>query len=150
MNKERIGSLFFLILGIYGLIGALHFSLGTWEQPGSAAFPMAISILLIVVGTVLFIAAKGTEEDKIDISQETFRKMEKPFKIALVSVFFIFALEDLGYLPTVWFYLFGLFWWVSRYKLWRALIFAGIAAPATWYFFGEILGLPLPRGPLGF
>jgi len=43
-------------------------------------------------------------------------------------------------------YMFILLLWVSRYKLWVAMGLAIVLGFGTWYFFGKILVIQLPRG----
>ena len=98
MSKERIGSLFFLVLGVYAFFHAIQLDVGTLAEPGSAVFPVVYSILLIIVGALLFVSAK--ENGKVRISRESIRQARKPLQIIVLTIFFIFVLERLGYLIT--------------------------------------------------
>ena len=146
MRKERIGALFLLIVAVYAFIRSLGLPMGTWRMPDSGVFPLIISSLLIIVAGRLFITSKG----KVTIDwKETLRGWVIPFKIVLLTTFFILALERLGYVVTASLYLFGLLLWVCHYRWWFAALFTALAVPATWFFFGKILRLLLPPGPWG-
>jgi hypothetical protein len=51
MNKERAAGLIFLATGIYGFTFSIRLSLGTWEEPGPAIFPLGVSTLLMLAGS---------------------------------------------------------------------------------------------------
>jgi len=72
-------------------------------------------------------------------------KIADPAKILAVTVVFILLLERTGYLLTSFLYVFILFFGISRFPLWVALGLALIIGLGSWYFFGVILSVPLPR-----
>ena len=145
MNKERAGSLIFFFAGIYGFIFSIQLPIGEWNQPGPAAFPLCLSILLCISGALRFIQEKG--KGKIDWGVIV-RQWMTPLQIVVLTASFILALEWLGYLATSSLYLFVLFLWVSRYRLWVAMGLALIFGTGSWYFFGKILAVQLPKGLL--
>jgi len=59
---------------------------------------------------------------------------------------FIIFMGPLGYLPASFLYLFGLFFFVSRFKWFVSAGVSGVLAAGSWYFFGKILGIFLPLG----
>jgi hypothetical protein len=56
----------------------------------------------------------------------------------------------LGYLLTSLLYMFVLFLWVSRYRLWVAVVLAITFGAGSWLFFERLLATPLPKGSLFF
>ena len=147
MSKERGGSLIFLAAGIYGLVFSIQLPLGRWNQPGPAVFPLALSILLCVFGISWFIRGKGEKEQKEPLSLKRFlQKFMTPIQIVGLTAAFIFAFELLGYLLASTIYLFVLFFWVSRYRLWTALILAIAFGVGSWLFFEKLLATQLPKG----
>ena len=77
------------------------------------------------------------------------RQQTIPLRIILLTVAFILAVERGGYLLTSAFYLFVLFLWVCRLRLWTAVSLTLVVAPTSAYLFGKILGLQLPAGIWG-
>ena len=147
MTKERGGSLIFLVAGVYGLVFSIRFPLGRWNEPGPGVFPISLSILLCLFGISWFIQGKGKEEKKEAVSLKGFvRKFITPLRIIGLTAVFIFALEPLGYLLTSTLYIFVLFFWVSRYRLWIAAVLAVVFGSASWFFFEKLLATPLPKG----
>ena len=147
MNKERIGSLFFLLTGGFALFHSLKYPIGSLNMPGPGMFPLALSILLCMLGIVIFVS--GRREEKF-VWRIPIKQFARPLEIFVLTVGFVLAFEPLGFLITSFLYLFGLFLWVCRFRLWVALMWAIILMPASFIFFGKILGLLLPMGPLRF
>ena len=147
MTKERGGSLIFLAAGMYGVIFSATLPMGRWNEPGPGVFPMAISVLLCLSGVVWFIRGRAREKREIRKTagwHDFARKFKTAVQIVGLTGAFIAALELLGYLLTSILYLFLLFWWVSRYRLWVAAVLAVTFGAGSWFFFGRLLTTPLP------
>ncbi len=146
MNKEKAGSLIFLITGIYGFIFSIRFPMGKWNEPGPGIFPLCVSILLFTSGILGFIHRKAAGEEKTRIDwHDGIRKLAPLLKIVGLTAAFILALDQVGYLVASTLYLFLLLFWVSRYKLWTATGLAVVLGLGCWYFFVKILEINLPR-----
>ena len=143
MNKDRAGSLLFLLAGIYGFVFSSQLPIGEWNQPGPAVFPLSLSILLCISGALRFIQEKGKE--KTDWGG-LIKKSATPWQIVVLTLSFILALDWLGFLVTSFLYLFFLFRWVSQYKLGAAMVLALIFGLGSWFFFGKVLAVQLPTG----
>jgi putative tricarboxylic transport membrane protein len=151
MSKERGGSLIFLAVGIYGLVFSVGLPLGRWNEPGPAVFPLALSILLCASGVFWFIRGKDKGEKKESSGGVGFfQKYKTPLQIIGLTAAFIIALEPLGYVLASTLYIFILFFWVSRYRLWIAVILALAFGAGSWLFFEKLLVTPLPQGILPF
>jgi putative tricarboxylic transport membrane protein len=151
MSKERGGSLIFFAVGIYGLIFSVGLPLGRWNEPGPAVFPLALSILLCASGVFWFIQGKRKEEKKEGAGLGGFvQKYKTPLQIIGLTAAFILALEPLGYLLASTLYIFVLFFWVSRYSVWIAVVLAVAFGPGSWLFFDKLLATQLPQGILPF
>jgi uncharacterized protein YjeT (DUF2065 family) len=152
MNKERFANLIFLFAGIYGLIFGLHLPFGSLREPGPAMLPLALSLLLILSGIPCFLRGrrKGKEdEQERELPRgKSLRKLITPLKIVGVTGGFILALEGLGYLLASLLYLFLLFFWISRYRIWAAIALCLVIGLGSWVFFGKVLAVPLPKGIL--
>ena len=151
MTKERGASIIFLVIGLYGLVLCRQLPLGDWTEPGPGFLPLGLSILLIAAGVLWLIRGKkgieGKKKEKI-IWRDAGKKLLTPAKILGISVVFILLLERMGYLLTSFIYVFFLFSWVSRFSLRVAVGLALLVGVGSWYFFGIVLGVPLPRGNL--
>jgi putative tricarboxylic transport membrane protein len=147
MTKERGGSLIFLAAGIYGLVFSTQLPLGRWNQPGPAVFPLGLSVLLCIFGILWFIQGKGQGEKKQPASlRGIIQQFTTPLQIVGLTAAFILTFELLGYLLASTIYLFVLFLWISRYRLWTALVLAIAFGAGSWLFFEKLLATPLPKG----
>jgi putative tricarboxylic transport membrane protein len=147
MTKERGGSLIFLAAGIYGLIFSSQLPFGRWNEPGPGVFPLALSILLFVSGVSWFIRGKGKggEGEKFDWAV-LLKRLGTPLKIVGLTLAYVVAFDRVGYLLTSLIYIFILFLWVSRYKLWIAAGLAIFIGAGSWLFFERLLSVQLPKG----
>ncbi len=149
MNKERAGGFIFLFTGIYGLIFSVQLPLGKLHEPGPGVLPLSLSTLLFISGILWLVLGKGGGREKARIDfQGIIRKSLTPLQIVVLTVAFIFLLDLLGYLVASTLYLFLIFLWVSRYRLWAAAGLALVIGGGSWYFFGKILAVQLPKGLL--
>ena len=144
MNKDHAGGLFFLFVGICFFSLAIKLPIGKFTQPGPAIFPLVLSLLLSIMGLLIFFSSKG--KPKIGWAKDL-ENLAKPLAIILLTLAFIIFMGQLGYLVTSFLYLFSLFFLVSRFKLFFSASLSGILAAGSWYFFGKILGIFLPLGP---
>jgi hypothetical protein len=144
MSKERLSSVLFFLVGILALTQSVQFSMGTPEKPGPGVFPLILSVLLVVIGVLLFFAERGHE--KLNWSR-LIREKGTVWKIIMLSAAFVAAFEGLGYLASSAGYLFLLFFWVCRFRAGTAVALTAIITISSWYLFGTILGLQLPVGP---
>jgi hypothetical protein len=74
------------------------------------------------------------------------RKALTPLQIVALTAAFIFLLSSLGYWVTSTLYLFLIFIWISRYRWWVAAGLAIVIGTGSWYFFGKVLSVQLPKG----
>ena len=147
MNKERVGGLIFILTGIYGFIFSIQLPLGRLNEPGPGVLPLSLSTLLCISGILWLILGKGGGREKARMGlREFIKKSLTPLQIVVLTTAFIFLLSLLGYLVGSMLYLFLLFLWVSRYKLWVAAGLAVVIGGGSWYFFGKLLAVQLPKG----
>jgi len=149
MNKERAGSLFFLFTGIYGFVLAIQLPLGRLNEPGPGILPLCLSILLCISGLSWLILGKrkSGEEASPDL-HAIIKNLATPLQIVVLSAAFILTFTLLGYLVASTLYLFLTFLWVSRFKIWVAIGLAVGIGVGSWYFFGKVLAVQLPKGLL--
>jgi putative tricarboxylic transport membrane protein len=144
MNKEHVGGLFFLFVGICFFFLSIKLPTGKFTQPGPAIFPLVLSLFLSLMGLLIFLSAKG--KPKIERAKDS-ENPAKPLAIILLTFAYIFFMGRWGYLITSFLYLFSLFFLVSRFKWFFSAGLSAILAAGSWYFFGKILGIFLPLGP---
>jgi putative tricarboxylic transport membrane protein len=151
VSKERIASLIFLIVGLYGLVFSMDLSLGKWNEPGPGVFPLFLSISLCLSGILWFIRGKNSSAKKAGTEwRMSARKFVTAAQIVGLTGAFIFLLDPLGYLLATILYLFVLFAWISRYSFLVSILLAVTFGIGSWLFFDKLLSTPLPKGFLPF
>jgi putative tricarboxylic transport membrane protein len=148
MTNERWGSLFFLAVGVYGIVFSLRLPFGKGTNPGPGLFPMALSVLLFISGVLWFLLGKGSggeAKEKADESEPT-KAWDKSAKVIFIIAGFILSLERLGYLLASTLFVFVLLVWISRYRIWIAACLAIGIGVGSWLFFGKVLTVDFPRG----
>ena len=143
MTKERLGSLFLILVGGYALFRSARLPLGNWNQPGPGVFPLLLSLLLSGMGVALLVSSAGGTKFNW---KSFFSGQAQTWAIIGLTAGFILGFHRLGFMLTSGLYLLFLFYWVCRYRL---PVAAGLAAGITaagWFLFVRILNLQLPPG----
>jgi putative tricarboxylic transport membrane protein len=151
MGRQRVAGFIFLFIGILGFADSLRFSWGSWAEPGPAPFPLAVSLLLSVAGIIKIAQDLKTGERGERIEWPAMaRGFITPLKILGATLLFILLLEWLGYLLATLFFMFVLFLWVCRYRVWIAMGLSVAIGVGSWVFFEMILKVQLPEGLLRY
>ena len=145
MSKERLGSLGFLLAGIFGLSQAVKLPLGSMEKPGAGVFPLILSVLLCMIGASLLFSEKG--QGRLQW-RAMVRQKARVWQIVLQTGVFILTLEWLGYPLASALYLFPLLSWTCGFRVGQAAGLAALLTVASWYLFVRFLGVQLPPGLL--
>jgi putative tricarboxylic transport membrane protein len=142
-----------VFLGVSGLYLAtsLTFPLGDSARPGAGFFPVAVGLYLCGLGAILAVAAWRGASAAPPIARAALVAGDARARVAAIMVAlvgFCLALGWIGY-PAAAF----LFVAVGLKSLgrggWPAALLTALAAAAlSYYLFGVLLGVPLPRGVL--
>ncbi len=151
MGRQRVAGFIFLFIGILGFADSLQLSWGSWAEPGPAPFPLAVSLLLSIAGIVKIVQVReaGKRGGRIEWRAMSLGFLT-PLKILGTTLVFILVLERLGYLVATLLFLFVLFLWVCRYRIWIAMGLSVAIGAGSWYFFEMILKVQLPQGVLRY
>lgn len=134
---RRLSWFFLALLGVAtGLVAYTSLSTGTVINVGSAAYPLILSGLIVVIA--LYGLIVGDREEPGTVNMRGFA--------AVVSsvVVFIAAIEHIGIIPTVIASMAVAYAGQAQGKYRFFLIYAGLFAVGTWLLFTLALGLPLP------
>ena len=125
------------------------------QNVGPALFPGALAVAMLVCGAILIVSgmkarrAEGAASRWV-VAPEWLRSRRHvvAFLVLVASnVFYLLAVDRLGFLLTAFVYLAALMW-VLRVRLAVALPVAFIMALAIHYAFYKLLRVPLPWGVL--
>lgn len=64
MNKDKMAALLLMLLGVGAVLEGRSHSIGTLTQMGSGYFPVALGLILLVIGGLILVTASPVEEEK--------------------------------------------------------------------------------------
>jgi hypothetical protein len=135
-----------LVLGLLYTIGALSYHVGTLASPQAGLFPAFVGILLLVAsGFRLYEEITRPSPGPEALGPAWWRV---PAICASIGVF-IFLLKPAGYLIASTALTALLILFLGRRTRW-AIVGIALATAAVSYYFFNLLGVPLPPGPLPF
>ncbi len=146
MTIDRISGAFLFLLGLFVAWEDRVLPLGTHGRPGPGYFPLLLSILLGILGLLLFLRGRSSRPLR------SVRWEEAGHAAAILACSFLatFGIERLGYRITMILILGFLFGVVERLKLWQVFVLTiGLSLGSFWVF-DSLLRVILPRGGFGF
>jgi len=153
-NRELIGSLFWIGVGVIFCTGALKYRLFKSGVPGAGLFPFIGGIILITLSFVVLISSlKTKEEDWRKIFKEKFFPQENSWKRILFALLALFAywiaLEYLGFLLTTFLFMTFLLRFIEPQSWITNFTTTILTTTASYLLFKIGLKVPLPKGILG-
>jgi putative tricarboxylic transport membrane protein len=145
MNWRDIGaSLFFILIGIGTVIGAIKLRLGTPTHPQPGFFPLLGGVFLIVMSSILLVKSRRGGGQRA----EAFGEMRRPAILVAGMAVYVGALGPLGYVPATIF-IGAVILWILGIRSWKVLVASSIGMSVGSYFlFFRLLGVELPAGVL--
>ncbi len=153
INKThyRVGSIFWLVVGIYALVQAFRLGLGHVNNPGAGfIFFWAASFLIILAVIDLVVSAKKQEreEDKKEALWAGLRWRRVLLVVVVLSTY-IYFLNSLGFWISTFLLLVFLYKWVEPAKWWISVVGALITLLLSFAIFKLWLAVEFPKGFLG-
>lgn len=146
-----IGACGVALLGLYVIISALGFGFGTPSKPGAGVFPLAIGLVLVILGAIWLIQCLtgrvSREDDPADSDRAGHIKI---ILTAAVIVGFALLVNILGYQLTMLFVMATLLTFIAKTKWWLTLILSAAMAFGTFALFDLGLGVLLPVSGIPF
>lgn len=147
-RRDLVGGLGFLLLALVGVEESLRLPLGTWQRPAPGLFPLLVSLVLAGMAVALLFAAGEAHATAPPGASPAARPKVWWTVVSLLA--FWALLERLGFLSTSFLLLVFLLRGIAGQR-WRLALATGAGASlASSLVFDRLLGLPLPRGPIGF
>ena len=116
---------------------------GDVANPGPGVLPLALGVLLVVLGLGCAVRAlKARDAATVTLAER------KAVICILALAAAALAFVPLGFVPTVAAFLAVLFGVLARLVWWKAALAGGAASAALWLAFDKGLGLALPAGVL--
>lgn len=143
LNGETISGLALAATGLGFAIGGARMS--AWEDgvPGPGLAPALLGMALCGLG--LAVAVLSLVRPPTSKGSDFSWAAGKALAMMAVGVA---AFETVGFLPTIFLYMFAFIWLVGREPWPRALAFSAAMSAALWLLFVKALGVGLPAGLL--
>jgi hypothetical protein len=146
LREDQLSGLMLFALGVYAWWLNRTYPLGSLQEPGPGYTPMLVSLFLAVSG--LLIALRGFRSKAL--AQTQWPEAKRAAIILLACGVATYALEPLGYRIAICALLVFFLGVVERRKPFMVATVSVGFSLLSYYFIGDLLRVPLPRGLWGF
>jgi putative tricarboxylic transport membrane protein len=150
----RIGSLAWLVIGIYVAISAYRLGLGTFNQPGPGFIFFMASILLVILSVIdlcnTFVGQSKRETQGEETLVWSGLRWQKVLLVFMGMVIYIYLFKFLGFLVSTFLLMIYLFKAVEPTRWWISILSSLITISISYGIFSLWLNVPFPTGILGF
>lgn len=147
-NTDRVAFATIFVIALYGAVSSFLMPLGRLQEPGPGFFPLALSVILLVLSGLGILSSRPSTKDPAR-TEPFWGDMKTPVKIVLTTALAVLVFEPAGFLVTSIGFLGLLFRWVSRYPWWKAIAFGLAGGFSGWLCFVKLLGVQMPGGVFG-
>jgi putative tricarboxylic transport membrane protein len=145
---ERIVALVMLVASAVYLVQAVRMPLGAAARPGPGFYPVGVGLFACAVAVVIVALAFrhstiAGPSDEAEVAPDDRRRVW--MTVATLAAFCL-LLPWIGY-PLAALLLVGALLLELGASWWRAVLAAVVSAEASYYVFGNLLGVALPQGP---
>ena len=150
-RSDSILALFWIALGIFIAAESCTLKLGKLQSPGSGLMPFLLGIILVLCSLPILVQSLLMVKEEVKQGGEgvwsgiDYKKIT--IVLASLTAYSLF-LEKIGYLVSAFFVLLILFRSIESQKWSLVLILSIITVFVTYLFFGVILKVELPSGPI--
>jgi putative tricarboxylic transport membrane protein len=150
----RIGSIFWLAVGMYTAVSAYQLGFGSFRRPGHGFIFFLASLFLIILSAIdlggTFIGKPKTNEDKKEEPLWLGVRWGKILLVLIAIVVYVYLLNFLGFVLSTFLLMIFLFKTVEPTKWWIAVVSSVITIAIVYVVFNLLLKVPFPGGFLGF
>jgi hypothetical protein len=153
-THHRVGSIFWLAVGIYTAISAYRLGLGSFRQPGPGFIFFLMALLLTILSAIdlgtTFIGKSKGEKEKPDEPLWLGVRWQKVLLVLVGISVYIYVFNFLGFLFSTLLLMIFLFKAVEPTKWWVSILASVITILISYGVFNLWLKVPFPQGVLGF
>lgn len=148
--NDAVSGAVFILLAIGLIATATTFPALPGQPYGAALFPTVIGAGFAICGVFLVVrglSAVGRRQPPLELDP-LLRTPRNAISISLIvaaTLLYILLADRIGFIPVAFVLLMGLFLWF-RVRPLNALVIAALFTAATFWFFANMLRVPLPRG----
>ncbi len=152
MNAERVGSLFWFVLGAAAVYGSLDLGLGEMGQPGSGFLTFVAGLFVSLMAVIVFIQSyRGDPAAQRRVSSLWQGvKWQRAILITLLIAIFIAVFETLGFFICSFALLFVIMKYLEGLNWKTSILVPALTIAGTYLLFKTVLKISLPAGIFGF
>lgn len=151
MNKERVGSLFWLIFGLSVTFWSFKLGLGSLDAPSSGFLGFLAGSFVTLMALIILIQSFTAREMQVKLSiLWKGSGWWRPLTVVLLILAYTLGVERLGFVLTSFLFLLITFKWVEKFPWPKTILVTVLVIGFTYLLFHTFLNAPLPRGILGF
>lgn len=147
MIRSRVDTLFMLAFGLFALWQSIQLPLGSFKAPGPGFFPVGLSLVIVLISLTLLVR---NPKKSVHNTEETYMGVRKMILTFSGLVAYAFLLELLGFVISTFGLTFFLLWVVQKARWPISIFLAATTTLLSRVVFESFLGVPFPRGFLGF
>ena len=146
LREDQVSGLMLLALAV--LVGWQNrtYPLGSLQEPGPGYVPLLIAIFLGLTGLLIAVRGAGSKA----LAEMQWPEAKRAALILLACGAATYALEEIGYRITIAALLIFFLGVLERRKPMAVAMVAIVFSLLSFYLLGDVLRVPLPRGPWGW
>jgi hypothetical protein len=146
---DRISSIFFLLFGIFILVGARNYAFGTFQEPGGGLYPTLIGGILVIMSIFLLLQTRqppAGDAPEWDWKGGGLRRC----LLTLAGLLIVpFLFNVIGFFPTMFLFILCMMKVILPVPWISALATSIIGTVGGHFLFESWLKIQFPRGILG-
>ena len=146
LREDQVSGLMLLALALFVGWQNRTYPLGSLQEPGPGYVPLLIAVFLGVMGLIIAVRGAGSKT----VGEMRWPEARRAVMILLACGVATYALEPIGYRITIAALLVFFLGVLERRKPLAVAIVAVVFSLLSFYLLGDVLRVPLPRGPWGW
>jgi len=149
-RRDLLAGFFWLAIALFVCFSSIHTGLGRVHSPGPGFLPFWSAFLLGALSIILIITAVRQKDWKKITDLWEGLDWDRVAKVAVVLFLYAVLLPMVGYLISTFGLMLFLLLIMKRSRIWAQGANALAITVISYIIFFRLLGVKLPKGPLGF
>ena len=153
MTNRLLAGFIIVLTGVYAFATARLPSFEISDPLGPKAFPFLVAILGIIAGVWLLVESRDQGKENAEEAKAADPHRHHMLAVCAVLgwlILYYLVFEELGFILAGIAFLLGLMFYFNRDRWTMNLMVSALFPLGVYFAFGQILGIPLPRGILPF
>ena len=151
MNAERVGGLFWVLVGAASVYGAVDLGVGSMSEPGSGFMAFVGGMLILILALVVCVKSYCSDSATQTRVAELWHGLQwwRSIAICFLVLAFILLFSTLGYFVSSLLLLMVMMRWLEGQSWWYSILVPIGVVLATYALFHTVLKINLPAGIFG-